>query len=481
MPSLNHSGDAVFYEVVVIGGGPTGLMVAADLAAAGVRVALAERRRHSDPNVTRAFGVHAATLEQLDIRGIAEDLISTGNRVQRVRLFDAVRVDLARLPSRFNYLLITPQSQTEKVLRDRAMAAGVEFLSGLEVMTLTQDDHEVLTRARREDGSTVDLRSRYAVGADGVGSTVRRHIGVDFPGKSVLKSIMLADVRMTDPPRQRLAMTAVGEGFTVVVPFGDGWYRVIAWRRGSQAEPNEPVQLDEVRWVAELTLGTDHGMHSPRWLSRFHSDERLAAAYRVGRVFLAGDAAHVHSPAGGLGMNAAIQDAANLGWKLGAVLRGRAAESLLDTYQAERRPVGSQVIRTSGALLRMATMKSPLGRTARNMLGRLVASVPAAADHAAGTVSGLSLRYKPPKGADRRVGRRAAALSLADRRMHQVLASGDFAVVSTEEPDGLPRHVRWVQPEAQVNESAQIDEPVLVRPDGYIGWIGDLSDYPFWA
>lgn len=180
-------------------------------------------------------------------------------------------------------------------------------------------------------------------------------------------------------------------------------------------------------------------------------------------------------------MNAAIQDAANLGWKLGAVLRGRAAESLLDTYQAERRPVGSQVIRTSGALLRMATMKSPLGRTARNMLGRLVASVPAAADHAAGTVSGLSLRYKPPKGADRRVGRRAAALSLADRRMHQVLASGDFAVVSTEEPDGLPRHVRWVQPEAQVNESAQIDEPVLVRPDGYIGWIGDLSDYPFWT
>ena len=463
------------YGVVVVGGGPTGLMVAADLAAAGVSVVLVERRRHDDPNVTRAFGVHAATLEQLDIRGIAEKLISTGTRVQRLRLFGAVHIDLARLPSRFNYLLITPQSQTEQVLRDRAVAVGVEFATGLEVTTLTQDHQEVITRARREDGSTAEFQSSYVVGADGVHSMVRAQIGVDFPGKSVLKSIVLADVRMTDPPHHRLAVNAVGEGFTVVVPFGDGWYRVIAWGRGNQAGPNEPVELEEVRQIATATLGTDHGMHSPRWLSRFHSDERQATAYHVGRVFLAGDAAHVHSPAGGQGMNAALQDAANLGWKLAAVLQGRASESLLDTYQTERRPVGAQVIRTSGALLRMATMKSPLGRRARNMIGRLVTAVPAAADYAAGTVSGVGLRYKPPKGADRQVGSRAADLSLNPQGLHRALAGGEFALVSTHEPADLPSHVRWIEPQAP------IDDAVLVRPDGYIGWVGDVRDYPFWG
>src|SRR5699024_2369209 len=152
---------------VVVGGGPTGLMVAADLAAAGATVALAERRRHEDPNVTRAFGVHAATLEQLDIRGTAEELISTGSRVQQVRLFGAVHVDLARLPSRFNYLLITPQHHTERVLRERAAAVGVELLSGLEVTQLSQDDQQVHTLARREDGSAAEFRSRYVIGADG--------------------------------------------------------------------------------------------------------------------------------------------------------------------------------------------------------------------------------------------------------------------------------------------------------------------------
>jgi 2-polyprenyl-6-methoxyphenol hydroxylase-like FAD-dependent oxidoreductase len=450
-------------------------MVAADLAAAGVSVTLVERRRHDDPNVTRAFGVHARTLEQLDIRGVADELVGTGAQVRRLQLFENVRVDLGRLPTRFDYLLITPQSQTERVLLARAEALGVQVDSGLEVTGLDQDGDGVTVTGRRPDGTAAELRARYVVGADGVNSTVRRELGIAFPGRSVLRSIMLADVRLTTPPREVLSVNAVGDGFAFVAPFGDGWYRVFAWDRRNQVSADEPLELEEIREVAVRALGTDLGMHSPRWLSRFHSDERQATAYRDGRVFLAGDAAHVHSPAGGQGMNTGIQDAANLGWKLAAVLNGQASEALLDTYQAERHPVGAEVLRTSGALIRLAMVRSPLGRRLRNTVGGLVTRIPVAADRAARTVSAIGVRYPAPPGADRRVGSRVEDLALEDGRLHEALRDGRFVLVADREPPGLPGHVRWSRP------AVPVDEPLLVRPDGYLGWVGDVGDYPYWS
>src|SRR5256885_5590408 len=180
---------------------------------------------------------------------------------------------------------------------------------------------------------------------------------------------MLADVRLADPPPDVVTVRASGEVFAFVVPFGDGWYRVIAWDRASRLPDTAPVDFEELRSVTRRALGTDFGMHDPRWMSRFHSDERQVPRYREGRVFLAGDAAHVHSPAGGQGMNTGLQDAANLSWKLAAAVRGWAPARLLDSYNAERHPVGRLVLRSSGGIIRLAMLQSRAARLGRDLLG----------------------------------------------------------------------------------------------------------------
>ena len=223
-------------------------------------------------------------------------------------------------------------------------------------------------RVRTVDGAERRYRASYVVGADGVHSAVRTALGLPYPGRSVVRSLMLADVRLTDPPADVLAVNGVGDAFAFVAPFGDGWYRVFAWNRRHQVDDTAPVELSEVREATRRALGTDFGMHDPRFLSRFHSDERQVPSYRVGRVFLAGDAAHCHSPAGGQGMNTGIQDAANLGWKLAAAVAGWGGEELLDSYQAERHPVGRQVLRSSGLLVRLALIQPRWGRAARNVV-----------------------------------------------------------------------------------------------------------------
>src|SRR6266545_7443530 len=308
-------------EVLVVGAGPTGLLLAGDLARAGVAVTLLERRTDTS-NLTRAFAVHARTLEELDARGVADELIDTGRRVSSVRAFGKAGVKLSRLPTRFPYVLLTPQYETERVLERRARELGAEIVYGADLTGLRQNGDGVTADVRSADGSPDTWRASYLVGADGVRSTVRHALGLSFPGHSAVKSMMLADVRLAENPKDVLTANGAGAGFAFIAPFGDGWYRVIAWHRGNELPDDAPVDLEEIRAVTRAALGTDYGMHDARWLSRFHSDERQAPHYRVGRVFLAGDAAHVHSPAGGQGMNTGLQDAANLGWKLAAVLRG---------------------------------------------------------------------------------------------------------------------------------------------------------------
>ena len=321
-------------SVAIVGAGPTGLLLAGDLAQAGVDVTVLERR-DTESNLTRAFGVHARTLEHLDARGLADELLGEGARVARLSLFDHIRIDLSTMPTRFPFLLITPQYNVEQLLEKRASAAGARIVRGAGVTALRQDADGVELTV---DGATV--RADYAVGADGVHSAVREALGLPFPGKSVLTSIMLADVRLAHAPPDVLAVNAVGDAFAFVAPFGDGWHRIFAWDRRHPLPDTAPVTLDEIREVTRRSLGTDFGLQEARWMSRFHSDERQAPHYRVGRVFLAGDAAHVHSPAGGQGMNTGLQDAANLGWKLAAAVQGWAPDGLLDTYEGERHPVG---------------------------------------------------------------------------------------------------------------------------------------------
>ncbi|MFF8382210.1 FAD-dependent oxidoreductase [Streptomyces kanasensis] len=466
-------------DVVVVGAGPTGLLLAGDLATAGLRVTLVERRPRTTGNLTRAFGVHARTLELLDARGLADELVAGGTALTRLRLFGRLTLDLSRLRSRFPYLLITPQYEVERLLERRARTAGVDFRHDTALRALRQDAEGVTAELAPSGdvGTAGRLRARYLVGADGVRSTVRELVGLPFPGRSVVRSLVLADVRLTRPPGDTLTVDGAGDAFVFVAPFGDGWYRVMGWDRRRPMPDDAPVDLDEIRDIARRACGSDFGMHDARWTSRFHSDERQVPTYRVDRVLLAGDAAHVHSPAGGQGMNTGLQDAANLSWKLAAVLRADPSnpEELLDSYHAERHPVGTAVVRGSGAIIRLAMAGTPLRRTARTAVTGLVTTVRPLSARVTDMLSGIGVSYAAARGAHPLAGRRAPDLALAEGRLYELLREGAFVLVTprgdhpaSPEVTAAPGRVvraTWAHPDRH--------GALLVRPDGYIAWARD--------
>ncbi|MGI5244996.1 FAD-dependent monooxygenase [Dactylosporangium sp. CA-139066] len=442
-------------KTVIAGAGPTGLLLAGDLAHAGVDVTVLERR-DGESNLTRAFAVHARTLEQFDARGIAEEVIATGTPVSHLRLFNRIALDLGGLPSRYPFVLITPQYNVERVLEERALKAGARIVRGAAVSGIEQDADGV-------DVHTEDVpayRADYVVGADGAHSGVRRALGLEFPGQAVVRSLMLADVRLSDPPPDAITVTAVGSAFAFVAPFGDGWYRVFAWNRANQVPDSTPLALDEVRDTVRQAFGTDFGMGECRWLSRFHSDERQVERYRTGRVFLAGDAAHVHSPAGGQGMNTGLQDAANLSWKLAATAGGWAPDGLLDSYQEERHAVGRLVLRTSGGIIRLALLQSRAARLGRDALAGLALHVPAVMRKATGTVSGIAIDYPhAPRQED---------IDLGPTRLYELLRVGRHVLLGPSRPEGYDGRITH----------ARYDRYVLVRPDGHTAWTGTEGDLP---
>lgn len=458
-------------DVMVVGAGPTGLLLAGDLAAAGSQVTVLEKRPAALSNLTRAFAVHARSLEVLDARGLADELVAHGQPVRSIQLFQRLAINLADLPSRFAYVLVTPQYEVERLLRRRAEQAGAVFRFDTEVTSLAQHDDGVTVATA--DGP--HLRAAHLVGTDGARSTVRSSAGIPFPGRSVIRSMVLADVRLARKPADALTVAAANESLGFIAPFGDGWYRFIGWHGDHDMSEDEPVDLDEVRAIARATLGDDFGMAEPRFLSRFHSDERQAPTYRSGRVLLAGDAAHVHSPAGGLGMNTGLQDAANLGWKLAAVRRlphGAGAE-LLDTYEAERHPVGRQVLRASGGILRAATRRGSLATVASTVGLGIVSRAAPIRRRAAGFISALDIAYARPRGAHPLVGTRAHDLPLeGGARLAEALRAGRFVLVApagAPTPD-LPATLGEVDPAERVltRRADGGATALLVRPDGYV-------------
>ncbi len=456
--------------VVVVGAGPTGLLLAGDLAAAGVAVTLVEKRAHGISNLSRALVVHARTLEQFDARGIADELEAVGEPLGELRLFDRLTLDLSQLRSRFRHVLVLPQYEVEKVLERRAVKAGVRFAYETELVGLAQDAHGVRLDVRGPDGATQTLTAAYAVGADGLRSGVREAVGLPFPGRSVIRSLVLADVRLTERPPALLTVDTAGDAFAFIAPFADGYHRVIGWDRSRNVPDSEPLDLDEVRGIVRQALGRDFGMHDARWMSRFHSDERQAPAYRVGRVFLAGDAAHVHSPAGGQGMNTGLQDAANLSWKLVAAVEGRAPQGLLDTYEAERHPVGKAVLRSSGGLVRFAMAKRPWTRAARGLFAAVVSRVGPVRTRAVGRITGVGISYPAPRGAHRLVGRRVPDVTLAAGRLHELLRAGEFVLIA-------PRDVTFETGRAvPAHWSSARRTTLLVRPDGHVAWAAEEAD-----
>ncbi|REK85690.1 FAD-dependent oxidoreductase [Streptomyces inhibens] len=470
-------------DVIVVGAGPTGLLLAGDLAEAGFGVTLLERRNDATSNLTRALVVHARTLEQLDARGLADELVAGGHPISGLRLFGQATLDPTQLPSRFPFVLVTPQFEVERLLERRARQAGVTFRYDSEVLGLAQDAEGVTVRLRDAEG-TGSARAAYVVGTDGVRSTVREAIGQPFPGRSVIRSVVLADVRLAQEPDSPFVVNANDDAFALIGSFGDGWYRVIGWNRHHQPADDVPADLDEVREFTRLALGSDHGMHDARWISRFHSEERQAPEYRVGRVFLAGDAAHVHSPAGGQGMNTGLQDAANLSWKLAAVLRGHAPDTLLDTYQSERHPVGRMVLRSSGAIIRLALLHTKPGHAVRALAAQVVNRVRPLSRRAILTLSGIGIAYPAGPGAHPLAGRRAPDFRLADgSRLYELLRRGTFVLLTPADEPTVPH-----APTSKGAPLRPADDRVrtacwqsdrrtalLIRPDGYIAWATDAT------
>jgi len=333
------------------------------------------------------------------------------------------------------------------------------------VVGLTQDG----------DGMTIEcaggdsVRAQYVVGCDGAHSTVRSRLGIDFVGKQYQTHIALADVRLTEPPAEAMFARTSAEGVVLIVPFGDGWFRAIAWDRlREQAPLREPVTLEEIRDSFNRIAGHDFGMTEMRWSSRFLSERRQARHYRIGRAFLAGDAAHVHSPLGGQGMNTGIGDAMNLGWKLAAAVRGSAPSSLLDTYEAERHPVGASVLRLTDTFNQLVLGSSKPRRLLREALLGTVTRVPRGRRLLAESISGIGIAYPRERGDDWMVGRRMPDIVCSGKRVYELLREGKFVLV-TAAPVQLDRQdiVR------AVDAHPELPDAVLVRPDSYVAWASE--------
>ncbi|WP_415395452.1 FAD-dependent monooxygenase [Rhodococcus globerulus] len=468
-------------DVVVVGGGPAGMTVAGDLARLGRSVAVVEKWPTINPS-SRAFATMARTLELLDARGLADQLLATSTTTPGINLFKGAKLDLTHLRSRYRYAMITPQTNVDQALELYAKDQGADIHRGIALVDLVQDDAGVTLTARAKDddnpSSTMTWRAKYVVGADGAHSKVRGLVGMDFPGKSVLSSVVLADVKLTAGPHDGgLTLGDTPREFGFLAPYGkeesDGaWYRSMTWDRQRQVPDSDPVGEAEIVDSLNRAMGRDVGVVDVGWHSRFHCDERQVRDYRSGRVFLVGDAAHVHSPMGAQGMNTGIQDGVNLAWKLGAVLAG-ADDSILDTYHRERHPIGKQVVRRSGLMMRAVTLHPRPVRFMRDRLAAHILSIPKVRDLVAGSFAGTELRYPPPDGQSDLVGTRATEVPLHEGRLTELQRLPGFALIrerantSTMQKPG---------PDLLVEAQRMDDGPsLLVRPDGYVAWAGSST------
>ncbi|HEY7032186.1 MAG TPA: FAD-dependent monooxygenase [Thermomicrobiales bacterium] len=464
------------HAVVVAGGGPTGLMLAGELALAGVDVAIVERRAGQDLVGVRAGGLHARTIEVLDQRGIADRFLSQG-KVAQIAGFAWIRLDISDFPTRHNYGLALWQGHIERILAGWVGELAVPIHRGREVTGFAQDDTGV--DVALSDGES--LRAEYLVGCDGGRSLIRKAAGIAFPGWDPTTSHLIAEVELAEEPEWGLRRD--DKGIHSFARLEDGPVRVMVTeqRLGRTGEPT----LRDLSEALVAYYGTDYGVHSPTSISRFTDMTRQAAAYRDRRVLLAGDAAHVHYPVGGQGLQIGVQDAVNLGWKLAQVVKGVAPDGLLDTYHAERHPVAARVLRNTMAqvaLLRTDDRTSALRDAVSELLG-----MDEPRKRVAAMMSGLDIRYDLGEGHPL-LGRRVPDLDLVTangpRRVFALLHDARPVLLNLGEPgdsDIAPWARRVVAIDAthagdwELPVLGQVAAPaaVLIRPDGYVAWVGD--------
>jgi 3-(3-hydroxy-phenyl)propionate hydroxylase len=460
-------------QVAIAGAGPTGLMLACELRLAGVDVQVLEREPEPRAAESRAGGLHIRTLEILDQRGLLDPFLAKG-RPRPGAHYAGLPLDLSDAPTRHPYLLVIMQSEVERLLAARAAETGAVIRRGTELQGFQQDPTGVTVDLA--DGS--HLRAQYLIGCDGGRSTVRRLAGIGFPGTPATMTAMLGDVHLTDPPAHDIFQERREHGSFSVLAFGPDWYRVITNEFDRVADRDEPVTLETLSATLRKIAGTDFGMHSPRWLSRHGDAARQAERYRDGRVLLAGDAAHVHFPAGGQGLNTGVQDAVNLGWKLAAVVRGQVPDSLLDTYQAERHPVAARVLqntRAQTALWRVDEHTSALRETMADLLG-----IDEVRRRLAGEITATDLRY-PMDGEDDLLGRRMPDLDLEDGRVCELLHQGRAVVLDLVGLQELGSIVAGWSDRVDLVRARSTDadfDAVLIRPDGHVAWLARPGAVP---
>jgi 2-polyprenyl-6-methoxyphenol hydroxylase-like FAD-dependent oxidoreductase len=477
------------HAVVIAGGGPTGLMLAGELALAGVDVAIVERRASQDLPGTRAGGLHSRTIEILDQRGIADRFLAEGQKAQ-VAGFGAAHLDISDFPTRHPYGLGLWQKHIERILAGWVGELPVTFYRGREVTGFTQDDTGVDVHV--SDGQR--LRVQYLVGCDGGRSVVRKAAGIEFPGWDPTTSALLAEVEMTEEPdlgirRTPTGMHAIGK---VEYEIKDG--EVVYAKGGTvgvmvtepQVGTNEPT-LHDISEALIAVYGTDYGVHSPTMISRFTDMTRQAAAYRDRRILLAGDAAHVHSPVGGQGLNIGVQDAVNLGWKLAQVVKGISPDSLLDTYHAERHPVAARVLRNTMAQVALMRPDDRI-EALRDAVSELL-SMEEPRNRFAAMMSGLDIHYDLGEGHPL-LGRRMPDLDLVTldgpMRVFTLLHDARPVLLNLGEPGGFDIG-RWADRVQRLDAryvgtwelpaigAVTAPTAVLIRPDGYVAWVGDLT------
>ena len=468
------------HAVVIAGGGPTGLMLAAELALARVDVAIVERRASQDLEGSRAGGLHSRTIEVLDQRGVADRFLSQG-KVMQVAGFAMNPLDISDFPTRHNYGLALFQARIESILAAWVDELAVPIYREREVTGFAQDDTGV--DVELSDGRS--LRAKYLVGCDGGRSLIRKTAGIDFPGWDPSTSYLIAEVEMTGEPS--FGMRRDEKGIHGLAKLEDG-KRVRVVSSEQQVRQGDEPTLGDLREALIAVYGTDFGVHNVTWLSRFTDMARQAASYRERRVLLAGDSAHVHSPAGGQGLNIGVQDAVNLGWKLAQVVNGTSKESLLDTYQAERHPIGARVLETNMA---QTALNRGDDRTAalRETISELLKMDEPRKRYGA-MMSGLDIHYDLGEGHPL-LGRRMPDLELVTesgpRWVFALLHDARPVLINLGEPGALdltPWADRVKRIDARYEGAWELPvlgavaapTAVLIRPDGHVAWASAGTD-----